>query len=74
MLSVSLRHMWRMAQYPDLAAFQQFMKMHWTGTQVTGYKFPAANISQFHAALKLADVLIDETYPHGQTMATITDA
>ena len=54
------------AVYPDLSAFGAFQQMHWTGSQTSGFKFPAANVSQFHAALQLADVLVDETYPHGQ--------
>ena len=62
------------AVYPDLTAFEAFKQMHWTGTQVSGFKFPAVNVTDFHAALQLADVLIDETYPHGQTLGTIADA
>mmetsp|Transcript_10884 Transcript_10884/g.36006 ORF Transcript_10884/g.36006 Transcript_10884/m.36006 type:complete len:985 (+) Transcript_10884:80-3034(+) len=60
--------------YPDLSAFDAFKEMHWTGTQVSAFRFPGTNLSQFHAALQLADVLVDETYPHGQTMASIETA
>ena len=34
----------------------------------------ASNQGLFHEALKLADVIIDETYPHGQTLDTIKTA
>ena len=39
--------------------------------QVSSYQFPAANLSLFHEALHLADVIIDETYPHGQPLTTV---
>ena len=61
------------AIYPDLSAFEAFKTMHWTGSQVSGFQFPAANKSHFHNALRLADVIIDETWPHGQTQTTIAN-
>ena len=60
--------------YPDLTEFAPFEVMHHSGAYSAGFKFPPENISRFHDALRLADVLIDETYPHGQTLATIADA
>ena len=64
--------------FPDLSAFKRFKKMHWTGTQVSAFEFTGGNVpdggdnlTQFHAALQLADVIIDETYPYGQTLSTI---
>lgn len=62
------------AVMPDLSAFEQFKKMHWTGTQLSSYSFSPAHVDQFHQAIRLADVLIDETYPHGQTLQTIASA
>jgi iron complex transport system substrate-binding protein len=59
------------ATYPDLSAFDAFKSTHWTGAYVDGFKFDAANAADFLAALKLADVIIDETYPNGQTFAAI---
>lgn len=35
--------------YPDLSAFDAFKEMHWTGTQVSAFRFPGTNLSQFHA-------------------------
>ena len=67
--------------FPDLSAFDRFKKMHWTNTQVSSFQFTGGNVpdggdnlTQFHAALQLADVIIDETYPYGQTLKTIADA
>lgn len=57
--------------YPNLAAYERFKQMHWTGTQVAGFTFGGADIDEFHSALRLADVLIDESYPHGQTLKMI---
>ena len=59
------------ATYPDLSAYDAFRTTHWTGAYVSGYTFPPANASQFHAALALAAVVIDESYPNGQTLTTI---
>ena len=59
------------AVYPDLNAFDAFKTTHWTGAYVSGFQFPAANASAFHAALATADVILDETYPNGQTLAAI---
>ena len=66
--------------FPDLSAFDRFKKMHWTNTQVSAFEFTGGsvpdggdNLTQFHAALQLADVIIDESYPYGQTLKTIAD-
>ena len=66
--------------FPDLSAFDRFKKMNWTNTQVSAFEFTGGsvpdggdNLTQFHAALQLADVIIDESYPYGQTLKTIAD-
>merc|ERR1719198_888722 len=51
------------ATYPDLSPFAAF-----EDSSGSGYSFPPANISAFQAALELADVIIDETYPNLQTL------
>lgn len=53
------------AVYPDLSAFNQFKE--------ASFIFPAAEKSKFHAALRLTDVLIDESLPRGQTQKEIAE-
>jgi hypothetical protein len=57
--------------YPSLGAYERFKRMHWTGTQVSGFTFGDQHLGEFHSALRMADILIDETYPHGQTLEMI---
>lgn len=59
--------------YPDLSAYEAFKVMHFSGTQVSRFEFPKANMSLFHEVLQLADVLIDETTPQGLTLKDITE-
>ena len=59
--------------YPDMSAFSAFQQTAQGTGAISGYKFPAAHKSDFHAALRMADVLIDETYPHGKTLKDIID-
>ena len=64
------------AAFPDLSAFDRYKKMHWTKTQVSSFEFTNATVhdlTEFHAALQLADIIIDESYPYGQTLKTIAD-
>ena len=63
------------AVYPSsLAAVEDFVQLHWSGDFSAGFKIPRENISQFHAALQGADILIDETYPHGQNLTLLVFA
>jgi iron complex transport system substrate-binding protein len=62
------------ATYPDFSAFDAFKSTHWSGSHTEGFKFPAANVSLFHAALAMADFIIDGTYPNGQDKASLTTA
>ena len=62
------------AYVPDLSAFAAYQTMHWSGSYVDGYTFSLAQIDDFHAALRTADVVIDETYPNQQSLASITTA
>ena len=59
--------------YPDMSAYESYKKLHFSGTQVSGYDF-TGDTASFHAALKEADVIVDETWPHGQTLASIAEA
>ena len=54
------------AAYPDLSTFNEFKK-------TDRFIFPAAKKTKFHAALRLADVLIDKSLPHKQTQKEIAD-
>ena len=60
------------ATYPDMTPFSAFQVQHATAGYTSGFTFPSANRSQFLAALSLADIIIDETYPNGQTLITLT--
>ena len=59
------------AVYPDLSHFDNFRVGTGPHGEASAFNFPAANVSQFHEALNLADILIDETYPHGQNLTSI---
>ena len=54
------------AVYPDLSTFNKFK-------EADKFTFPAAEKSMFHAALRLSDVLVDESIPHGQTQKEIAE-
>jgi hypothetical protein len=57
-------------EMPDMSAFAAYESYGWTGA-FEGYAFTYAQVAEFKSALALADVIIDETYPNGQTLATI---
>ena len=59
--------------YADMSAFNAFQQTSPGTGHISGYKFTAAHKSDFHAALRMADVLIDETYPYGKTLKDIID-
>ncbi len=60
--------------YPNLDAYAALKTTHFTGSHVSGFKFPSAQNATFHAALALADVIIDQSYPFGHTTTSLQTA
>jgi iron complex transport system substrate-binding protein len=62
------------AVFPDLSAYADRLVMHYSGDYEEGYRFNASTIAEFHEALAMFDVVIDETYPYEQTQESIATA
>ena len=58
------------ATLPDMTAYAAYASTSWAGA-FEGYAFTTAEVAEFHAAIATVDVIIDETYPNGQTYDSI---
>ena len=58
------------ATLPDMTAYAAYASTSWAGA-FEGYAFTTAQVAEFHAAIATVDVIIDETYPNGQTYDSI---